>query len=177
MAGETARAVSPHQGTVARDPLQNVSVRLSVLDRLLDDSPQNAREPPPSPHQALRQMVEAVRRDLQDLLNTRQSWIDDALLDREHVGRSIATFGLPDFSTEYVAGADGRDKLRRLIARTITTFEPRLVNVVVTPEPMQPHERHLRFRIDALLRVDPLREPVTFDTVLQSTGVAEVRAL
>lgn len=32
---------------------------------------------------------------------------------------------------------------------------------------MREHERALRFRIDARLRVEPAPEPVTFDTVLQ----------
>ncbi len=157
--------------------VQNLTIRLSVLDRLLDDEPAVMREPPLPTHQAMRRMIEAVRRDLQDLLNNRQSWIDDDVLDREHLSQSIACFGLPDFSTENMTTSDARNRLRKSIERAVAAFEPRLTRIVVTPERMEPHERHIRFRIDAMLRADPISEPVSFDTVVQSNGVAQVVAV
>ena len=49
----------------------------------------------------------------------------------------------------------------------ITVFEPRLLRVRVALEAPRERDRGLHFRIDALLRVDPTPEPVTFDAVLQ----------
>ncbi|MGH8059965.1 MAG: type VI secretion system baseplate subunit TssE, partial [Candidatus Entotheonellia bacterium] len=49
----------------------------------------------------------------------------------------------------------------------ITTFEPRLSQVHVTLEPPRPHDRTLRFRVEAVLLVEPAPEPVTFDTLLR----------
>jgi len=43
----------------------------SVLDRLLDDDPGVSREPARNRHQVLRELKQAVRRDLENLLNTR----------------------------------------------------------------------------------------------------------
>ena len=43
----------------------------SVLDRLLDDNPGAKSEPPQSRHQVLRDLKQSVRRDLENLLNTR----------------------------------------------------------------------------------------------------------
>ena len=43
----------------------------SVLDRLMDCEPDNPREAPKSRHQILRELKQSVRRDLENLLNTR----------------------------------------------------------------------------------------------------------
>ncbi|MCI0458111.1 MAG: type VI secretion system baseplate subunit TssE [Gemmataceae bacterium] len=101
--------------------------------------------------------------------------MDDALLACEHASRSVAAYGLSDFSHETAADADARHRLKRAIEEAIARFEPRLTRVRVTPEPPQPHERALRFRIDAVLRVDPVREPVSFDTVVESGGITRVQ--
>ena len=57
-----------------------------------------------------------------------------------------------------------RQQLRRHIEGVISRFEPRLRNVKVTLETSAQSDRNLRFRISALLVVDPVSEPVTFDT-------------
>jgi type VI secretion system protein ImpF len=159
---------------VARREPTHLTVRPSVLDRLLDDEPAVSREPPVPQHEAVRRVVQAVRRDLEWLLNTRLTWVSESLAAAEHAARSIATFGLPDYSTENLNDADARSRLKRAIEKAIAVFEPRLERVVVTPEPLREHERTMRFRIEAVLHVDPVREPVTFDTVLDSGGAAQV---
>jgi type VI secretion system protein ImpF len=57
-----------------------------------------------------------------------------------------------------------RQQLRQQIERTISRFEPRLKNVKVNFEISMQNERTLGFRIAGLLVVDPVTEPVTFDT-------------
>jgi type VI secretion system protein ImpF len=140
-------------------------VTLSVLDRLLDYEPEVSYEPPASRSKSLRIFRQAVRRDLEWLLNTRQvaKGLPEGL---KELNNSLAAYGLPDFSAASTTG-DDQALVREAIEECIRVFEPRLQDVVVTLEPPRETERALRFRIDALLVIDPAPEPVTFDTTLQ----------
>jgi type VI secretion system protein ImpF len=114
------------------------------------------------------QMTEAVRRDLEDLLNTRQSTYG---LSRDfgEVHRSVIGYGLPDLTTLAAYTAEQRADIGRLIEEAIALFEPRLRGVrAVMLENTDGNDRSVRFRIDARLNVDPAPE-VAFDTVLELT--------
>jgi len=141
-------------------------VTLSVLDRLLDYEPEVTHEPLSSRNKSLRLFKQAVKRDLEWLLNTRQiaGGIPAGL---KELTNSLAAYGLPDFSTVTVTDASEQQQLRLVLEDLINTFEPRLRDVVVTFETARESERALRFRIEANLIVDPAPEPVTFDTMLQ----------
>jgi type VI secretion system protein ImpF len=143
-----------------------VRVTPSVLDRLLDYEPEISREPLATRAKSLREFKQAVRRDLEWLLNTRQiaEGLPPAL---KETNDSLAAYGLPDFTTLSIENVADQKRIKREIEDTIRRFEPRLENVVVSFETGRPTERVLRFRIDARLKVDPAPEPITFDTVLQ----------
>lgn len=143
-----------------------VRVTPSVLDRLLDYEPEVSREPIASRAKSLRLLKQSVRRDLEWLLNTRQvaTGLPESL---KEVNRSLAAYGLPDFSNIGPQNPADQKRMLNEIEETIRTFEPRLEDVVVTMEPARDLERTMRFRIDARLKVEPAPEPVTFDTVLQ----------
>jgi type VI secretion system protein ImpF len=154
-----------------------VRITLSVLDRLIDNEPDLSREPPPSRAKSLRLLKQAVRRDLEFLLNTRQ-YIEDVPGDLEETAKSLVTYGLPDFSAFNVKSPSDQNAMRRLIEDQLRTFEPRLIDVVVTVEPAREAERALHFRIDARLKIDPAPEPVTFDTMLHlHSGEYEVQGI
>ncbi|HXH04690.1 MAG TPA: type VI secretion system baseplate subunit TssE [Candidatus Competibacteraceae bacterium] len=139
----------------------------SLLDRLLDDEPQHTREPPPSAAQALRALRQGVRRDLEHLLNARRrpGPLPAGLQELEH---SLLRYGLPDFATFNLASAEGREAFRRLIEDTLKRCEPRFRQVrVQLLDNAEPLDRTLRFRIDALLNVEPAPEPIAFDSVLE----------
>ena len=70
----------------------------SVLDRLLDDRPGVASEPVASRAQNLRALKKSVARDLEALLNTRQEALEPLPEEFTELGRSILTYGLPDFT-------------------------------------------------------------------------------
>lgn len=156
----------------------DIRVIPSVLDRLLDHEPEITSEPVPSRAQGLRQMKQSVRRDLEWLLNARQS--APVIIDAEHADSSnsgasavahelqssLIFYGLPDFSSASTLSVADQRRISRAIETAVARFEPRLSDVVVTLLPMREIERALRFRIDARLRVEPAPEPVTFDTVL-----------
>jgi len=159
---------------VARDPAGHETVRESVLDRLLDDHPDEHREAQSTRDDALRRLTLAVRRDLEWLLGTRLTWVDEDLLATELAARSVVTYGLQDFSHENLGNTDAQQRLRRAIEQAIAVFEPRLTRVVVTSEAPDPNRRALRFRIDAILDVSPVRAPVSFDTLMELNGQTKV---
>jgi type VI secretion system protein ImpF len=146
-----------------------IRITPSVLDRLLDDRPDQTREPPASRQTSLRLLKDAVRRDLEWLLNTR---LDPGVRSRElpEASRSLASYGLPDFTNADVHSSDGRDSLRAAIETAVRSFEPRLEGVRVVLEKVAEVERAVRFKIEAQLRVDPAPEPVVFDTMLPVGG-------
>lgn len=143
-----------------------IRVTPSVLDRLLDFEPDKSREAPASRAKSLRQMKQSVKRDLEWLLNTRH--VDDRITpDMKELHRSLAMYGLPDFSNASSKNPADQKRMQRALEHVIQTFEPRLRDVHVIIEPIRDTERAIRFRIEARLNVDPAPEPVTFDTVLQ----------
>src|SRR5262245_34795135 len=141
----------------------------SVLDRLLDEDPTVSREPAKTRNQVLRELKQSVRRDLENLLNTRRrclSWPSGL----GELDRSLVNYGIPDFTSISVGSADVRAEFCRIIEAVIREYEPRFKTVhVKLLDNAEPLDRTLRFRIDALLRVDPAPEPVVFDSALEPT--------
>jgi type VI secretion system protein ImpF len=161
-----AAAVSASLKTYMSRYDNEVRVTLPVLDRLLDYEPEITSEPPSSRSKSLRLFKQAVKRDLEWLLNSRQV-AGGISPDLEEVANSVAAYGLPDFTTASADNPEDRNKMRRVIEETISIFEPRLRDVSVTVEPTSKTDRSLHFRIDANLVVDPAPEPITFDTTLE----------
>lgn len=143
-----------------------IRITPSVLDRLLDDRPDLSREPAASRQTSLRLLKQAVKRDLEWLFNTRRD-PEPPPEEMAEVGRSLAAFGLPDFTTTNVKNPADRDALRRAVEDAVRVFEPRLQDVEVAIETVGDVDRSMRFRIEARLRVEPTPEPVVFDTMLQ----------
>jgi type VI secretion system protein ImpF len=143
----------------------DVRVTPSLLDRLLDFDHRNTRDPVPTRAETVREMKLSVQRDLENLLNSRNSNTD---LEAAFVeaSRSVVTYGLPDLSSMVASPANER-RLRQVIDVAIRTFEPRLTGVTSTMLPISPTDRSLRVRVEASLRLDPSPEPVSFDIVTQ----------
>ena len=139
----------------------------SVLDRLLDDAPENSREPLKSRNQVLRELKQSVSRDLENLLNTRwrcTHWPADL----DDVEESLVNYGIPDFAGANMGSADSREQLRRIVEQVIRKFEPRFKSVRVSlAGNADETDRTLRLRIDALLYAEPAPEPVVFDSQLE----------
>lgn len=143
-----------------------VRITPSIVDRLLDYEPRVSTEAPKSRSQSLRELKQSVRRDLEWLLNTRHT-ADKIPEGLEEVNRSIASYGLPDFTGLSSKNSDDRKNLICNIETALRTFEPRFMNLKVELEEVNSVQRGVRFRIQATLRVEPTPEPVVFDTVLQ----------
>jgi type VI secretion system protein ImpF len=137
----------------------------SLLDRLIDLEPRISTEPEASRSRSLVQIKEAVKRDLEWLLNSKRP--AGVLTGLPHLDDSVWSYGLPDLSASSLVGAVDRERLRLAIEAAIRRFEPRLQGVEVTPLEARASDRSIRFRIEAMLRVHPAPEPVMFDSTLQ----------
>ena len=138
------------------------TLQQSLLERLIDDNPgQPDRNKRGFDLKALRQ---SVRRDLENLLNSRVQW---HLWPQSYteLSLSLLNYGLPDFSVMVVDSAEGRQTLCRAVEEAIRRFEPRFVDVEVSvPEQEHGMERVLRLRIQALLYADPEPLHIMFDS-------------
>jgi type VI secretion system protein ImpF len=117
----------------------------------------------------LPQAIRAVTRDLEALLNTRQETLEELSAAFPELRHSLLTYGLPDFTALSLHSPPDCHRLHQALEWTIHTFEPRLERVRVTLEPPQHHAQVLRFRIEALLRVEPAPEPITLHAMLLHT--------
>jgi type VI secretion system protein ImpF len=146
------------------------TVRQSLLDRLIDTAPLERQDPPIAWSDSVRRLRTAVRRDLEWLLNTRRI-IHTAGPDQPEVQNSLYHFGLPDVTSLSGDSPDTPLLLARQMEACIALFEPRLAAVRVSSSDTVGDSRHrIRFVIEALLRMEPDPERVTFDTVLEVTS-------
>jgi type VI secretion system protein ImpF len=137
----------------------------SLLDRLLDEDPDNSRDGIPTRAETVRAYRRAVQRDLEQLVNTRNPFADLAP-EFVEVRRSVIAFGLPDFTSSNVNSPSDQERLRQVIKSVIEFFEPRLTGIVAELVPAGTTERGLRLRIEARLQMDPAPERISFDIVM-----------
>jgi type VI secretion system protein ImpF len=148
---------------VAREFENNITQ--SVIDRLMDLEPRELSDPPFSRLKSLKDYRSNVRRDLQWLLNTRRI-AEAAGPDMPDLRKSLFNYGLPDFSTYSLNSPNDRAELTEHIEDTIALFEPRLRDVKVTVLDSETGDtRILRFKIEALLVMDPAPEQIFFDGI------------
>lgn len=158
---------------------KNKKLRASVLDRLIDDDPSSNVENDKTMHQKITQLRKSVRRDLENLLNTRFRQIapSDELIETKS---SIMNYGLPDLATVNITDHEKRILFTRSLEKILIDFEPRFKEVKVKYlENVDTRDRTLRFRIDATLYADPHPEIVIFDSILdpvsRSVNIEETR--
>ncbi len=145
-------------------------VTQSVLDRLtaVEDWPATRAN-------SVRFFREALKRDLEWLLNTRQPPMPQ-LASWPAAKASVINFGLPDITSLGLMSASDHRSLRMAIEICLRTFEPRLTDVHVTLEGSDSADRRLRFHIEGNMKLDPAPEEISFDTVLDlSSGEYRVK--
>ena len=153
---------------------QKIEVRMPLFDRLVDHDPRLRHELRPTRTLDRRGLRESVRRELEQLFNTRCPFPAHRLPIRE---RSVIDYGVPDFSVFSPRSYDDRVRLAELLRRTIEAFEPRLIDVQVTLEPHPGNDLSLLGVIEAKLLTDMVAEPVSFETSLDmKEGKVEVHA-
>jgi type VI secretion system protein ImpF len=146
----------------------DVRVVPSVFDRLIDKEPGVSHDVIPTRAKSVDDFREAIQRDLEHLLNTKNP-LADLRPEFIQVRQSTLAYGLPDFS------AMNAENTKRFVGEALQYFEPRLKEVTVTEstdsssgasyaakDPLEP----LMFHVDAKLDIDPAPEPVSFDVVV-----------
>ncbi|HEX4030060.1 MAG TPA: type VI secretion system baseplate subunit TssE [Terracidiphilus sp.] len=139
-------------------------VTQSILDRLTD-----VEEWPMTRAQSTRFFRDALKRDLEWLLNTRQPPLE-GLAGYPGAKASVINYGLPDISSLGLSNAADHRALRIAIEGCLRNYEPRLMDVRVTLEGSDSVDRRLRFHIEGNMKLDPAPEEITFDTVLELTS-------
>ena len=135
----------------------------SILDRLIDPDSEGTA--------AIRgydvqRMIDSVRRDLEELLNTRQSH-QGLADDFVELHDSLLTYGLPDFPRSRPRSRATSARWARPSKSSSAGSSPALRDIRAVPiESDEGKDRHVRFHIEARLRVDPFPE-VGFETVVE----------
>ncbi|MFZ0535229.1 MAG: hypothetical protein WAM47_00130, partial [Candidatus Sulfotelmatobacter sp.] len=95
-------------------PRRDISgpVTLSVLDRLIDKDPKVSSEVPLTRAQSLRELKIAIKRDLEWLLNTRQT-IEPAPDSARETARSVYQYGFADISSKSLLSSRDHNDLVR----------------------------------------------------------------
>lgn len=142
-------------------------LRPSILDRLFDNDTKNSVEIDSDQHQKLKDLRDSVRRDLENLLNTRFRVLEPDSQFKE-IQKSLLNYGLPDLATLNIADVKKCKEFTDTLERTLIDFEPRFKTVkVIYMDNPETTDRTLRFRIDAILYADPAPEAVIFDSILE----------
>lgn len=140
-------------------------LRLPLFRQMREPDPEEAGEARGhDPTLALRQ---AVTEDLLALLNARRRRLPPPP-ELVHLARSPIGYGIPDVTAGGYALEARRHELAREVEAIIRRFEPRLTEVSVTLRDQASEiDRTLRLRVEAVLVADPIREQISFETVVE----------
>ena len=149
-------------------PTTTQALMPSILDRLIDHNPENKVEAVASRNQVIREMRESVRRDLEVLLNSRIRCVESPV-EWKASENSVINYGIPDYSGVNLSNEDDCEAFVKLIQKIIIHYETRFKSVSVKVlRNDQPYDRTFRFRIDALLKVEPAVKSIVFDSSMES---------
>ncbi len=145
---------------------KNLEIRPSILDRLVDNDPTQLQDQDKSRMQHLRELRYSVKRDLENLMNTRFRILAPSE-QHTQLEKSLLNYGLPDLATVNISDVEKKRQFIKSLEATLAHYEPRFKTVkVVHTQNKELNDRTLRFRIDATLYADPAPEIIIFDSVL-----------
>lgn len=152
--------------------LRKIGMMPSVIDRIIDPGSLGTSA---RPGFSVEDLVASVRRDVEDLLNTRQN--QDRTIDGfPLLAGSVYRFGLPEMVSMRASSPEDRQKIGRVLEKVISQHEPRLSNIkaVLVGDTKDTKHGTVNFRIEARLRLDPAPE-VVFETLLEfATGQSRI---
>ncbi|MGO6689674.1 type VI secretion system baseplate subunit TssE [Rhizobium leguminosarum] len=153
------------------DPLERYRLRdrvlaRSILDRLIDEAPDRIVDPPMSVVDQVRDVREAIRRDLEALLNTRRCPATPPAALSE-LKDALVSYGVDGVVSANLMTDQAKLKLAQAIERRIALFETRLSDVRVTIlKSRTMTERALRMRIQATFRLHEGMPPISFESTI-----------
>lgn len=120
---------------------------------------------------SIEELKDSVAHDLESLLNTRRpAWAGEGghAVAGPLCRRSIAAYGIDDFSSRSLSSGLDRDHICESIRLAIECHEPRLCGVCVSLDEADGGPRRcLRFVIRAVLALPGAAEPVSFDAAFE----------
>lgn len=142
-------------------------LRGSILDRLINERPDQEKENEKQRHQLINEIKDGVRRDLEQLLNTRYRAISPPQHCHE-LEKSLVNYGLPDLNTFNFVNGSSREQFCLIVEEHIKNFEPRFKSVTVCiPDDSSLMGDCLNFRIEAIMYADPAPEEIVFNSSLE----------
>lgn len=143
----------------------------SVYDRLLGDElpTEAALESERAAH--VRRLKVAMKRDLENLLNTRCR-CGGFPADLPELETSLVNYGIPDFAGANVGSTEQKEAFLQVIQASIERYEPRLQQVTLVPidDKDAPLRRVLQFRVEAVLVTENEAEAITFVSTMEPSS-------
>ena len=131
----------------------------SLLDRLIDDSVDGGADAP-----NFIRLKEGLRRDLEDVLNTRRRFLRPPKSLGE-LDQSLLSYGLSDFTNEELNSFTFRQDFTDEVREVLRRLEPRItVYDVQLLDNADALDRRLRFRITGMAHLGDEREDLAFDS-------------
>lgn len=149
-----------------RDQTRLEHTRAPLFDRLR--ATKSATEPQPLATLSRRELHESICRELGGLLNVRSPLSADRYCSQP---LTVLDYGIPDLTALSPHNSDDAKRLRRIMTRAITAFEPRLTQVETTVVPLD-GQAGLLLRCTARLADDPSAEPIHLSVVVPGHGGA-----
>ena len=141
-------------------------LRASILDRLIDNEPQSTVDLDTNKYHKLSNLRNSVKRDLEDLVNTRYRIVGPPK-DLAETVSSIINYGLPDLATINMSDTEFQQQFVEQFELILREYEPRFKSIKIDYiDNSNSLDRTLHFRIDATLYADPYPEIIIFDSEL-----------
>lgn len=137
-------------------------VTQTIIDRFLlsqDEWPKTRKE-------SMDKYRDALKRDLEWMLNTRKP-VMPILEEFPEVSTSVFNFGFPDLQNFDNSQGNDKDAVSTALERCIRTFEPRIYQPRVFLTRSDTLARSLKFHIEGQIRYEDTKEDIKFDTVLE----------
>jgi type VI secretion system protein ImpF len=134
----------------------------TIIDRFIlsqDDWPKTRKD-------SMDKYKDALRRDLEWMLNTRKP-VMPILEEFPEVARSVFNFGFPDLQNFDNSAGNDKDAVSTALEKCIRTFEPRIHQPRVFLTRSDTLARSLRFHIEGQIRYEDTKEDIKFDTILE----------
>lgn len=147
------------------EPKRERGAPIPLFEKLADSDRSATEEIPSKRFYNQFELVQSIQMELSRILNTRanarKSDYDQLAKDERNFGLP-QLYGLADFSQYDAANRGDYPRIARLCENAIRTFEPRLVNPIVTITEYDPQKARLYAIIDAELNVQNFQGEVTF---------------
>jgi len=152
---------------VRPDDVTDTRLKPSLLDRITDEDPTSREDPPVSPAQRRRECRASLMRDIEALLNAKDT-LGDLPEEFRYSAHSLLRYGLPDFTAMSPSNPGDLTRIVRAVEMALKQFEPRLTRVSVSMENADRLDSGVRLSVVGLVRFGVEPEPIRFETVLKA---------